>query len=84
MLFNEVALYQVDITLPSNLIVAASGVTLNVIDNAADQTRTWQIVGGPLRDVTLIAGPFQSVSEQAAGATVTSYYLPGYEAAGQA
>jgi hypothetical protein len=82
-LFNDVALYQVDITLPNNLIVAASGVTLNVIDNAANQTRTWQIVGGPLRDITLIAGPFQSASEQAAGATVTSYYLPGFEAAGQ-
>jgi len=83
-LFNNVALYQVDITLPGDLIVAAGGVTLNVIDNPAEQTRTWQIVGGPLRDVTLIAGPFQSASEQAAGATVTSYYLPGYEAAGQA
>jgi hypothetical protein len=83
-LFNDVALYQVDITLPSNLTVAAGGVTLNVIDNPANQTRTWQIVGGPLRDVTLIAGPFQSASEQAAGAVVTSYYLPGFEAAGQA
>jgi hypothetical protein len=83
-LFNNVALYQVDITLPDDLLVAAGGVTLNVIDNPAGNTRTWQIAGGPLRDVTLIAGPFQSASEQAAGATVTSYYLPGYEAAGQA
>ncbi|MCL4301080.1 MAG: M1 family metallopeptidase [Anaerolineae bacterium] len=79
-LFNEVALYQLDLTLPRDLVVAASGVTLNVIDNP-DDSRTWQIIGGPLRDMTVIAGPFQAVSESAAGATVTSYYLPGHEAA---
>jgi hypothetical protein len=82
-LFNEVALYQLDLTLPREMVVAASGVTLNVIDNPANNTRTWQITGGPLRDMTLVAGPFQSISEEAAGATVTSYYLPGHEAAGQ-
>jgi aminopeptidase N len=31
--------------------------------------------------MTVIAGPFQAISESAAGATVTSYYLPGHEAA---
>ncbi len=82
-LFNEVALYQVDLTLPREMVIAASGVTLNVIDNLDNNTRTWQITGGPLRDVSLIAGPFQSLSEEAAGATVTSYYLPGHEVAGQ-
>lgn len=82
-LFNEVALYQLDIALPRDLIVIASGVTHNVIDND-DGSRTWQIAGGPLRDMTVIAGPFQAVSEMAAGATVTSYYLPGNEAAAQA
>ncbi|MBE7556226.1 MAG: M1 family metallopeptidase [Anaerolineales bacterium] len=79
-LYNEVALYQLDLTLPRDLVVVASSVTLNVIDNP-DSSRTWQIVGGPLRDMTVIAGPFQAVSESAAGATVTSYYLPGHEAA---
>ncbi|MFC1975717.1 M1 family metallopeptidase [Chloroflexota bacterium] len=82
-LFNEVALYQLDLTLPREMVVAASGVTLNVIDNPTDDTRTWQISGGPLRDMTLIAGPFQSISEEAAGAIVTSYYLTGHEAAGR-
>ncbi len=78
-LFNEAALYQLDLSLPRDLVVVASGVTLNVIDNP-DGSRTWQIAGGPLRDMTAIAGPFQAVSENAAGATVTSYYLPGHEA----
>ncbi|MBN1992607.1 MAG: M1 family metallopeptidase [Anaerolineae bacterium] len=83
-LFNEAALYQVDLTLPRELVVAAGGVTLNLIDHPGENTRTWQIAGGPLRDLTLIAGPFQAISEEAAGATVTSYYLPGHAAAGQA
>ncbi len=82
-LFNEVALYQLDLTLPAELVVVASGVTLNVIDNP-NGSRTWQIAGGPLRDMTVMAGPFQAVSEHAAGATVTSYYLPGHEVAAQA
>lgn len=80
-LFSEVALYQLDLTLPNNMVVVNSGVVLNVIDNP-DNSRTWQMSGGPLRDMTVIAGPFQAVSENAAGATVTSYYLPGHEAAG--
>ncbi len=80
MLFNEVALYQLDLTLPRNLVVIASGITLNVIDNP-NGSRTWQITGGPLRDMTVIAGPFQAVSESAAGAAVTSYYRPGHEVA---
>ncbi|MDM8528559.1 M1 family metallopeptidase [Anaerolineales bacterium HSG24] len=77
-LFNEVALYQLDITLPQELIVVASGVTVNLINNS-NQTRTWQITGGPLRDMTVVAGPFQALSETGAGATITSYYLPGNE-----
>lgn len=82
-LFNQAALYQLDLSLPADMVVVASGITLNVIDNP-DGSRTWQITGGPLRDMTVIAGPFQAVSDQAAGAVVTSYYRPGHEAAGQA
>ncbi len=80
-LFNKVALYQLDITLPQKMEVVAGGVTLNVIDNPND-SRTWQITGGPLRDITVIAGPFRAAGDTAAGAVVTSYYLPEHEAAG--
>ena len=82
-LFNEVALYQLDLTLPLELVVVASGITLNVITNP-DHSRTWQITGGPLRDMTVMAGPFQALSEEAAGATVTAYYRLGHEAAARA
>lgn len=81
-LFNDVALYQLDITLPVEMVIVSSGVTLNVIDNL-DGSQTWQIAGGPLRDMTVLAGPFQAVSEEAAGAIVTAYYLPGHEVAAQ-
>jgi hypothetical protein len=80
-LFNEAALYQLDITLPRELTPISSGVTLNAVDDEAGW-RTWRISGGPLRDMTVIAGPFRAISENAAGATVTSYYLPEHEAAG--
>lgn len=80
-LFNEVAHYQLDLTVPSKLSVIASGVTLNRLENA-DGSRTWQIAGGPLRDMTVMVGQFEAASEQAAGATVTSYYRTGHEAAG--
>ncbi|MFN8453583.1 MAG: M1 family metallopeptidase [Anaerolineae bacterium] len=82
-LFNDMALYQLDLTLPRDLVVVATGVTLNVQDTP-DGQRTWRIAGGPLRDMTVIAGPFQAISESAAGATVTSYYLPGDQAGGTA
>lgn len=82
-LFTEMALYQLDLTLPRDLVVVASGVTLNVQDMSGGQ-RTWRIAGGPLRDMSVIAGPFQAVSESAAGATVTSYYLPGHQTGGAA
>lgn len=82
-LFNEVALYQLDLTLPKQLVLASGGVPLNVIDNP-DSSRIWQLTGGPLRDLTVIAGPFQAVSANAAGTTVTSYYLPGQETAARA
>jgi hypothetical protein len=81
-LFNEVALYQLDVTLPQEMVVVASGVTLNTIDNP-DRSRTWQITGGPLRDMTVIAGPFEAISETAAGAVVTAYYRAGHAVAGQ-
>lgn len=77
-LFNEMALYQLDIRLPADMKVAAGGVALNVIDEE-EGNRTWQIVGGPLRDMTIIAGPFETLGEEAAGATVTAYYRSGHE-----
>jgi hypothetical protein len=83
-LFNPFASYDVEFTAPSDLIVVASGTTLETRP-AQDEGQTWHIAGGPLRDMTILASNrWESASDTAAGATVTSYYLAGTEAAGQA
>jgi aminopeptidase N len=83
-LFNPVALYDLRFSAPAALTVVASGTTLET-ETEQDGQRTWHIVGGPLRDMTvLVSDRWQSLSDTAAGATVTSYYLTGAEAAGQA
>jgi hypothetical protein len=52
---------------------------------AGKGSRTWRIAGGPLRDMTILASDrWESVSDRAAGAVVTSYYPLGAQAAGQA
>jgi len=82
-LFHGAAFYQLDLTLPAELEVATGGSVLNTTDQA-DGRRTWHIAGGPLRDMTVIAGPFETIGEQAAGAQVTAYYRAGHQPAAQA
>jgi hypothetical protein len=101
-LFNPVALYDVEFVAPATLTVVASGTTLQTtpdqpgagpassrdnapVAQAGEGSRTWRIAGGPLRDMTILASDrWESVSDKAAGATVTSYYPLGAQAAGQA
>jgi hypothetical protein len=83
-LFNPVALYDLEFTAPATLTLVASGTTL---DMRADESgrKIWHMAGGPLRDMTVLASDrWKSVGDTAAGASVTSYYLAGAEAAGQA
>jgi aminopeptidase N len=83
-LFNPVALYDLEFTAPAGLTLVASGTTLGTTD-APNGRQTWHIAGGPLRDLTVLASDrWKSVGDTAAGASVTSYYLEGAEAAGQA
>ncbi len=83
-LFNPVALYDVEFTAPAGPTVVASGTTVQSI-MTQDGRQVLHIVGGPLRDMTILASDrWESISDAAAGATVTSYYPAGAEAAGQA
>ena len=83
-LFNPAAWYELEFTAPAALTVVASGTTLQVADNQ-DGTWTWHIVGGPLRDIAVMASDrWHSVSDTATGATVTSYYPADEPSAGQA
>jgi hypothetical protein len=83
-LFNSLALYDVEFTAPADLTLVASS---RAIDRRieADGRQTWHILAGPVRDMTLLLSDgWESASDTAAGATVTSYYPAGSEAAGQA
>ena len=83
-LFNPVALYDVEFTVPAELTLVASGTTLSKTPTQ-DGGQIWRIAGGPLRDMTILASDrWESDSDTAAGAIVTSYYPTGAEAAGQA
>jgi aminopeptidase N len=83
-LFSPVACYDLKFTAPADLTIVASGATLGTTD-AGRERLTWHIAGAPLRDLTLLASRrWQSVSDTAAGATVTSYYPTGLAAAGEA
>ena len=46
--FSDTALYQVNITAPSEQVVAASGTWRS--DRPATRTKTWRCVSGPMRD----------------------------------
>jgi aminopeptidase N len=83
-LFGPAALYELEFTASAGLAVVASGTTLQTSETE-DGRRTWRIFGGPLRDMTLLLSDrWESVSDTAAGATITSYYPAGAQAAGQA
>lgn len=83
-LFNPFALYDLELTVPAGLTIVASGTTVSSTPTD-DGREVWRIAGGPLRDMTVLASQrWESASETAAGAVVTSYYPPENPAAGQA
>ncbi len=82
--FAEAAVYDVSLTLPPTLTLAATG---SVVSDTlgADGQRTYRLVGGPLREFAWLASAdFQVAETTAYGTLLRSYYLPGDEAAGQA
>ena len=78
--FSETALYTVDITLPDDQVLAATGVEVGR-QPSGDQTK-YQLVSGPVRDFFIAASPyFQVVSQTVEGTHVNAYFLPGYDSA---
>lgn len=74
--FSEVALYEVSITAPLDMVVVTSGSTLEAQPNP-DGTQTVHCAGGPMRDFGLVMSrEFQVASTMAYGTTVNSYHLP--------
>ena len=76
--FVEVGLYRVTATVPSGVVVAATGTVISTTNSSEGEGWTdIHIVGGPRREFMLILNPhFQTASTDACGARVTSYFLP--------
>jgi aminopeptidase N len=81
--FTDTSLYLVQITLPSEMILATSGVTLERISNG-DGSTTHLCASGPMRDFTLAASAdYGTVARLVDRVIVTSYYLSGDEKGGE-
>ena len=82
--YSETAFYSVDLTLPKDVIVAASGIQES--KQATDTSQILHFETGPMRDFFLIMSPdFQVDSQVIDDTEVNLYYLPGHEqSAGQA
>jgi hypothetical protein len=82
--FSEVALYEVSITAPLDMVIVTSGSALDAQPNP-DGTQTVYCAGGPMRDFSLVMSrEFQVASATAYSTTVNSYYLPPDASSGQA
>jgi len=80
--YSETALYKVQITLPDDVVLMATGVEISR-ENLGDSIR-YQLVSGPVRDFFLVASPdFQVKTETVDGTRVNSYYFLEDEYAGE-
>jgi len=74
--FLDVSLYQVQLTVPEPLVVAASGSRLDSTPNG-DGTKTVALASGPMRDFYVVMRPdYQVASQEIDGITVNSFYPP--------
>ncbi len=70
--FSDTALYQVNLTAPSEQVVAASG-TCEV--TPGDRTKTWRCVSGPMRDFMIaMSSDYQVKSGTVDGVKINSYF----------
>jgi tartrate-resistant acid phosphatase type 5 len=80
--FADAAFYTVDLTVPQDLVVAATGV--ETARQAGEGMIRQTFTSGPARDFVLSMSPdFQVASQVTDGTTVTSYYLPEDAAGGK-
>lgn len=82
-IYLDIALYQVKLTVPAGMIVAASG---SLADEAvhSDGTKTLTFASGPIREFYLaMRNDFGVISETVDGIMVNSYYPPELEADGK-
>jgi len=75
-IYSDISLYDVTLTAPAEMVVAATGVALST-EAHDDGTITYRFASGPARDFNLVLSPEYEVSQQEIdGITVNAYYLP--------
>jgi len=84
-IYHDASLYDVSLTAPVGLVVAATGATLGQAPaENGDGTATWRLVGGPMRDFNIAASTRYRIASRPVGdITINSYYLPDDAAGGQ-
>ncbi len=76
LVYADVSLYAVTLTVPSTMTVIASGSTIGKTENA-NGTTTWRLIGAPMRDFDLnLTDRLQKASAAVGETTVHSYYDP--------
>jgi hypothetical protein len=80
--YSDMAFFSVELELPQDWVVAATGQELNRQETGS--TTRYQFASGPVRDFFLAASPdFELLSRQVDGVQVNSYSLPGSQPGGQ-
>lgn len=83
LVYADASLYVVTLTVPSHLLVIASGSTIDVRDNG-NGTTTWRIAGAPMRDFSInLTDKLQKASQVIGETTINSYFEPSDADAGQ-
>jgi hypothetical protein len=81
--YHDASLYDVSLTAPADLVVAATGATIGHVENS-DGTATWRLAGGPMRDFNIVASrAYRSLSRRVGDVAINSYFLPVDAAGGQ-
>jgi aminopeptidase N len=79
--FSDIAFYTVDVTIPIDFKVIATGTQVER-QVSSDRIRL-RFESGPARDFFIVAGQdFKVTTRTVTGTTVSSYYLPGHERGG--
>jgi hypothetical protein len=81
MLYSDEAFFDVQVSAPSQLVLAGSGVAISSVDQ--DGRQVVRYAGGPQRDFFLAASPlYLSASRKVGDTKVTSYFLDEYRDGG--
>ncbi|HEX7587107.1 MAG TPA: M1 family metallopeptidase, partial [Anaerolineae bacterium] len=74
LVYADVSLYAVTMTVPTTLTVIASGSTVGTTDNG-NGTKTWRLVGAPMRDFDLnVTAQLTAATSLLGETTVNSWY----------